>query len=195
MRRASQTVRFRSMVSHLNFKGKAVLDVGCGTGDFLSFLSMVDQWPKSYLGIDVLQEALEIGKRKFDGIKNVTFYQTKNYLNEIWEGNDIVVGIGLFSLMFIDDEERNYRLVVRWFEKMYNECREACGASFLSAYKWKTRLMEAVFKPERLFGSLKPKVERLIIDYSYAPHVFTIIGLKGETPWHRNVKLERTVDA
>ncbi|MEM2946768.1 MAG: class I SAM-dependent methyltransferase [Candidatus Bathyarchaeia archaeon] len=191
--RASQMARFRSMTRHLNFKGKDVLDIGCGTGDFLFHLSSVDQWPRSYIGIDVLEEALETAKERFDGMRNVNFYQTKNYLEEKWVEADIVVGIGLFALKFLKDERKNCQLVMRWFEKMFSECREACGATFLSVYKWEIRDGEAVFKPDRVFEWLKPRVERLLVDHSYAPHVFTVIGVKGETPWHREVKLEKKI--
>jgi SAM-dependent methyltransferase len=191
---ASQMARFRSMTSHLNFKGRVVLDIGCGTGDFLSYLSRIDQWPNEYIGIDVLDEALKIAKERFDGVKKVSFYHTKNYLVERWDRTaDIVIGIGLFSLLFVEDYEENFRLVMRWFEKMYEDCTEACGATFFSFYKWEVREGEAVFKPEKVFESLKPKVERLIVDHSYAPHVFTVIAKKGETPWHREVRLEKKI--
>ena len=59
------------MTSHLNFKGRVVLDIGCGTGDFLSYLSRIDQWPRSYIGIDILEDALEIARFRFGGIVNV----------------------------------------------------------------------------------------------------------------------------
>jgi len=180
------------MTSHLNFKGRVVLDIGCGTGDFLSYLSRIDQWPRSYIGIDILEDALEIARFRFGGIVNVEFYKTRNYLEEDY-GADIVIGIGVFSLLFTEDYEENHRLVMRWFEKMYEDCTEACGATFLSFYKWEVREGEAVFKPEKVFESLKPKVERLIVDHSYAPHVFTVIAKKGETPWHREVKLEKRI--
>jgi len=180
------------MTSHLNFKDRVVLDIGCGTGDFLSYLSRIDQWPRSYIGIDILEDALEIARAKFGGIQNVVFTQTRNYLEEDY-GADIVIGIGLFSLLFTEDYEENHRLVMRWFEKMYGDCREACGATFLSRYKWEVRPMEAIFDPGEIFQFLGPKVGRLLIDHSYAPHVFTVIAKKGETPWHREVRLEKKI--
>jgi len=189
---ASQMARFRSMTSHLNFKDKVVLDVGCGTGDFLSYLSRIDQWPRSYIGIDILDDALEIARSRFGGIEDVEFYKTFNYLEEDYAA-DIIIGIGLFSLRFVDDYEENYRLVMRWFEKMYEDCREACGATFPSRYKWVVRPMEATFNPGEIFQLLCPKVGRLLIDHSYAPHVFTVIAKKGETPWHREVRLEKRI--
>ena len=187
----SQNVRFNSLTRALNFKGKRVLDVGCGNGDFLVYLGSIDQWPSQYTGVDILPEVVKISRLRFNGVRNVYFCQMGDFLgkNRVNDKYDIVVGIGLFSLEFVDGDE-NYDLVVRWFKKMYEYCSEACGATFLSRYKQEIRPLEAVFQPEELFKSLKDGIDRLVLDHSYAPHVFTIVGFKGETPWHRQVRLE-----
>lgn len=48
------------------FPGGNILDVGCGEGTLVDFLS--DRQKKKYLGIDISSEAIKIGKRKRRGM-------------------------------------------------------------------------------------------------------------------------------
>ncbi len=59
-----QTKRFAQITKIVDLHDKDILDVGCGYGDFYNYLLHQKIFPKSYLGIDLLEEHCEIAKTK-----------------------------------------------------------------------------------------------------------------------------------
>jgi len=60
---AAQQLRFQALVNSLDLKGKRILDIGCGTGNFLQYL--VQRFTDfSYTGVDILEHMIANAKRK-----------------------------------------------------------------------------------------------------------------------------------
>ena len=59
-----QIVRFQKSMEIFDFANKEILDVGCGYGDFYNYLLKKAILPKSYTGIDLLQQHCDIAKEK-----------------------------------------------------------------------------------------------------------------------------------
>lgn len=62
--RQSQQGRFISLKRIGNLNNKNILDIGCGTGDFLTFLKEHNIKPAHYFGIDLMNEFIEVSKER-----------------------------------------------------------------------------------------------------------------------------------
>ncbi len=60
---AAQQQRFEALVNNLNLDGKRILDIGCGTGNFLQYLDGRFSNIK-YTGVDILQHMIKIARNK-----------------------------------------------------------------------------------------------------------------------------------
>jgi SAM-dependent methyltransferase len=63
----TQTRRFKKFIELFDFKGKSVLDVGCGYGDFYSFLLSNEMKPKAYIGCELMSEHCAVVREKLPG--------------------------------------------------------------------------------------------------------------------------------
>jgi SAM-dependent methyltransferase len=60
----TQAARFDAICRLQPLAGRTILDVGCGRGDLLDYLVHNNQPPADYIGIEVIDELLEIARRK-----------------------------------------------------------------------------------------------------------------------------------
>jgi len=84
----------QEVVKEMKWKGKRVLDVGCGTGNFAKEVSKKNA--KYVLGIDYAEEAIKIAQKN-NKQKNLEF--KKLDVNELNEKFDIIVSIGTIEHM------------------------------------------------------------------------------------------------
>ena len=59
-----QLKRFEQIIKIIDLNNQEILDVGCGYGDFYNWLINKNIFPKSYLGVDLLEEHCEIAISK-----------------------------------------------------------------------------------------------------------------------------------
>lgn len=59
---ASQERRFAVFARYWPLAGARIIDVGCGRGDLLAYLKSTGQAPGSYVGLDIMDEALAYGR-------------------------------------------------------------------------------------------------------------------------------------
>lgn len=60
---AAQHYRFKALVNNLNLNEKKILDIGCGTGNFLEYIEQRFS-NFEYTGVDILEHMIAIAKRK-----------------------------------------------------------------------------------------------------------------------------------
>lgn len=59
----AQLLRFKALVSTLDLDGNKILDIGCGTGNFLQYLN--ERFKNIvYTGVDILEHMIAIAKKK-----------------------------------------------------------------------------------------------------------------------------------
>jgi len=68
----SQKIRFEVLVGFLKdeISSSSIVDAGCGFGDFYLFLAKQNLIPKRYVGIDCMQDFIDISKQR---LPNTTF--------------------------------------------------------------------------------------------------------------------------
>ena len=94
-----QIMRFSKQASLFDYNNKSILDVGCGYGDFYSYLLEKGMVPQSYTGIDLIQSHCDFATARLPQevvIINGDFLEIP--LQEV----DIAVVSGAFNVYFED---------------------------------------------------------------------------------------------
>jgi ubiquinone/menaquinone biosynthesis C-methylase UbiE len=100
-----------------------VLDVGCGTGDFVRFLS--DKDIRGYMGIDIFEPAIEKAKERFP---HNTFIAGDFLTLQMRETFDFVYCSGTLTTKL---DTNNYTLLPHWISKMWQVAKKGVVFNFL----------------------------------------------------------------
>jgi len=181
----SQTERFRNCLKYFSFKGKRILDIGCGRGDFLVYLEKKGQSPLFFSGLDPYGEMIKISKkRETSRTKTKTSWYCVDFLKARNYGADILTAFSAFDRKFGNHPDSKI-YVEKVIEKMIAEAKEGIYVTFLSAYKNINNYGEFLFYPEEVFRYARTFSERVIIDNSYAPHAFSLIVYTQKSDWRK----------
>ena len=101
-----------NLVAHNIASPKRVLDLGAGTGLLSQF--WIQHYPTAdFVLVDIADEMLDVARRRFKGLKNVS-YQVLNYTDELPAGNFDVVASAL-SIHHLEDPDKQ-----KLFAKIYD---------------------------------------------------------------------------
>jgi SAM-dependent methyltransferase len=126
---AHQWTRFAATTAVVDFRGRAVLDIGCGLGDFRVFLEDRGITPSSYAGVDINDDLLAVGRRRFPDSP----FDRRNVVLEPYTGPvcDVAVMLGLVNFRLKDLD--NYDYAARAIDAAFGSCREALVLDMLSS--------------------------------------------------------------
>lgn len=165
----SQTLRFAALMDLGDFEGSHVLDIGCGRGDFLSFLS-ARGISVSYTGLDLAEEVVQIARERHP----LADFRVGDVLTTDLPQADYVVASGIHYLDTGDNETRVRAVLTR----LWDLAERGMGSNMLSrdrpvaidlaphTYAYAPDAIEAYAR------QLTPHV-RLVRDY--LPHDFTVL--------------------
>lgn len=128
-RRESQAARFAVAADSFPFRGKTVLDLGCGLADFLAFLRERGEAPAAYSGVDINPDLLRHCRERFP---ESDFHRANVLVDEVPEPRrEVVVLFGVLNFRFKEFANRDFAkgMIRRAFEL----CREAVVVDMLSA--------------------------------------------------------------
>lgn len=121
-----QRFRFSKLVQIADLRGKSVLEIGCGIGDFYPFLRGLFG-EVAYVGIDIVPELIDYAAKKYP---EATFH-CLDLLEDDFSGDfDYVLISGVFNNEIKDATEFLYRLATEAFKL----CRTGLGFNFTSSY-------------------------------------------------------------
>ena len=178
--RTSQEKRFEALLALGDFHGRHLLDVGCGFGDFLSFLVNRGIQP-IYTGIDLCEPMVARGRERFGSIGRFVVADALDY--EPDEPYDYVVASGIFGLEAPGARNRIHPTVAR----MFDWARLGVAANFLSRRSPTPAESRVYVDPAEMLElglSLTPAAR---LDHTYLPNDFTLLLYKtpaweGERP-------------
>jgi SAM-dependent methyltransferase len=100
---ASQHARFEVLIKHAELAGRALLDVGCGTGDLWAFLAE-RKIETDYLGVDFAEKVVAEARRRHPAghFKTIDVFAPGTMAGRQF---DVVFASGVFNLAFGDARE------------------------------------------------------------------------------------------
>lgn len=171
-----------------NHKWFSIVDIGCGTGDFLQYL--IDRGFQffSYIGYDINPEFIRIANDKFNsllriggdmkhpdvgfGFKVGGFDEIKNGCPDI--DYAVASGIYCFGSSQISVREKYFYD----FKKIMPLIRKGYACNFLSDYSQKQNPENIYHDPEKVFNTSMLQSRKVSLHHDYLPNDFTIIVRK-----------------
>ncbi|MCG7495321.1 class I SAM-dependent methyltransferase [Vibrio sp. Of7-15] len=167
----SQQSRFNMIYQALNFERKSVLDLGCGYGDFKTFLDQRCQVAQ-YTGIDQQGSFIKQAKTLFSHQSNCRFFKA-DFSAVALPPADIVIASG--SLNY---RSRTKGYHPKLIKAMYRACHHAVAFNMLDSRYVSTGQLLAAHHPEEVLHfcrTLCPTTELLT---NYSQEDFTIVMMK-----------------
>ena len=157
---ANQYARFNIATNLINFKGRKILDIGCGLADFREFLKFQGIKISSYSGCDINAELIEFCKHRWP---EDNFF-TANLLNDDIGQTpyDIVTLFGVLNFRF--SEFNNMDFARQMIKKAFDCCKDSVVVDFLTTVKDNTY-------PEEDFVFYYDPCEILKFALSLTPHI------------------------
>lgn len=189
----SQEVRYEAYLSHLDLNKATILDVGCGSGQMLRYLTRRSLWPRRYVGIDFIPEKVELAKKRFcdDGFDKICSAYgvdvefragTVDSVDEMFQ---IVIACSIFDVKQVD-VATTFNVACSTMREMWARATDAIGIDFFSPYALDIRPFNAPIPPEWVLTWAKLNLgERVLLDYLYAPHDYMLVVKKGDSPFRR----------
>lgn len=167
--KANQWKRFESGVALLNLRGKSIVDIGCGFGDFFKFLKEREIKIASYRGIDINNGLLKVAKKTHpNGIfecRNIMLEPPKRKIADI----GFAFGVLNFNLKGNPD---NYEYAQDFIKRAFSLCREAFVVDMLSSCLDKGYPKEEFvfyYSPERMLEEVMEITPYAILKHDYPP--------------------------
>jgi cyclopropane fatty-acyl-phospholipid synthase-like methyltransferase len=111
----SAAVRYRELVRDLDFQGKNILEVGCGTGNLLPFI--IDKTGDfRFRGVDILPEFIDECRSRYPDFD----FEEDDYFAKPYSGYDIILCCGALNSAGRTMDERQ-----ECIRKMFNEAGQA----------------------------------------------------------------------
>jgi SAM-dependent methyltransferase len=169
--KGKQQIRFRILTSQYDFRGKRVLDIGCGFGDLNQGLQRRAGQEYSYHGVDLVPALIAKGKDLYPA--GNTSFSCADILSEDFTDNfDYAVASGLFNFTFKD--VANYDFIEAVINKALSLCRDGLAFDFLSD-KVDRRQAEAFYSsPEQILGMAYKYSRNVVLRNDYMPFEFAV---------------------
>ena len=128
----SQTKRFEALLGVGNLHGQAVLDLGCGRGDFFEWLERRSIQPRAYLGYDLLPEFIEQAQNRYAGHRPRPRFLVRDFMSTgLWEAYGAVDYAAYSgSLNYRTDNPDAYQIPV---EQAFRAVRKGLAFNLLDA--------------------------------------------------------------
>jgi len=169
---AAQMTRFSCMFHLLSdYKPMSVVDVGCGTADFLDFLRS-QGWTGEYIGTDISQAMIDEASRRFVGDAHSNFLVTESPPRA-----DVVVASGIFNVSLQSDARTWTEYCQDLICKMWQSAVQGIVFNMLSADSDmnKRNLNLTYFDPSTWLRFVREQLSTHVrLDQSYGQFDFTI---------------------
>jgi ubiquinone/menaquinone biosynthesis C-methylase UbiE len=175
----TQQLRFYILSEIANLHNRSVLDVGCGFGDFFTFLNTTLQLNIAYTGVDISKEVIQQARKKHPSLD----VRQCNILQEDLGRYDYVFGSGIHNIKSQD----NYTLFNTMLQKMYHIAKEGVATNMIDA-AFQADLAEHIFAYEknRVLAMAKELTPYIVLREDYLPHDFTLYLYKKDWAQRNN---------
>jgi ubiquinone/menaquinone biosynthesis C-methylase UbiE len=125
-----QSLRFKYLLECLSIKNnESVIDIGCGLGDFSKYLRK-NKIKCKYLGVDFLEEFIDVAKKKNKSDSNSKFTKLDIHKQKFPKNYDWLILSGLFN----DKDKNSEKSMIKIITKMFRASRKGIVFNSLSKY-------------------------------------------------------------
>jgi SAM-dependent methyltransferase len=169
--KGKQDLRFTVLSSQYDFRGKSVLDVGCGFGDLNLVLAKRYGADYRYHGVDLVPVLVEQARALYHG-DHIQF-SCSDVLSDAFSGQyDYAIASGIFNFKMHD--MANYDFIQAVMGKALALCRDGVAFDFLSDkvdYQ-----LEHTFhsSPEHVLGLAYEHSRNVVLRNDYMPFEFSV---------------------
>jgi SAM-dependent methyltransferase len=126
--KTSQYKRFEILTSTIK-QNDSIIDVGCGLGDMYQYLSE-HQFNGKYLGLDFVDEFIELAIKKHSHNKNIDFQCFDLLTEKIPDNYDYILLSGVFN----NNTPNNKEFMLNTLNKMFKSCKKGIAFNAMSTY-------------------------------------------------------------
>ena len=153
-----------------DIKNSKILDVGCGFGDFLTYLNSKKKNVK-YTGIDINPVFIKIAKSMHS---NGSFYKRDIEITKFNKKFDWSFAIGTTNM------KGTYTYIENLMIEMLRISKKGISMDFMSSYVDFKRKGSSHFEPEKIFKIAKKLSKRVVIRHDYLPFEFCVYIYKND---------------
>jgi len=168
-----RVARFEAILKYVPASRASILDIGCGTGDFLAHCCQKEARPPRYTGIDIVSEFIDEARERD---AEATF-ETCDLLNDPWPADtfDWVIANGLFGHAQ-DTEEIWWQRFEIVTDRMWQNAAEGIALTLVSNRSDGDNPDAQYSDPSRIVADLMDRISpRIILDHSYLPNDFLVV--------------------
>lgn len=126
-----QQYRFDRVLNFAECQNKSILDIGCGFGDFYSFMQLKNTAPAQYTGWDINQNLINEANKDLDSNAN---FEVVNLLDEdIDKQADIVIMLGLLNFN-LKNKYDNIEYSKKMIKRAFFHSKDKLVVDFLSVH-------------------------------------------------------------
>jgi SAM-dependent methyltransferase len=167
--RDSQRIRYEVLMRELPLAGAAVLEVGCGFGDFLEHAAERGVRPGSYLGVDVSERMIQGARARHP---EAAFVVLDVLTADPPEPADFVIASGIMAVDVTDYPG----YVLRVLRRLHALGRRGFGINFLSTCTQRPDGVSRYVEPAWLLSLFQRHLDwRCRLVHDYRPNDFTLI--------------------
>lgn len=126
--RETQIKRFE-ILSQVSDNLRSVIDLGCGLGDFYSYLKNKFKI-EAYLGLDFVEEFIQVAQKRFADDINAQFQLFDITKQNLPTNYDYILLSGVFNNKTDDNENQMYNSIT----KMFESCKKGVAFNAMSTY-------------------------------------------------------------
>jgi trans-aconitate methyltransferase len=170
-------MRFQTLIEVGDLRGKRILDLGCGTGDLVQFLTE-REIAVDYTGYDINPYLIEAAQQRFPNHR----FEVRDILaGEPFPSFDFILGQAVFNyrLSHID----NFKFVQQMLRVCYEHMTEGMAFDFISSYADFHPEYAYPYSPEVMFSFAKTLSKRVTLRHDQPLFEFVLYVYPDFAGW------------
>lgn len=183
-----RNIRYYELIKNFEFykKGElnsefSILDAGCGFGDVNGYLKSIGAYNYTYFGLDVIDEFLKEGSKRYRDYGKRISYIKRNLRNDSIDDlvYDYAISSQAFTLDYNNDNEI-YDYMFCCVKKLFENCRKGIAFNFYTDKGEYFKQGMAYHNPGKVLEFAYTLSKNVILDNGCFPYECTVTILKNE---------------